>query len=199
MRRAAFPAFPGFTRFSGLFLPLILSLGCAHKPDLKTEAPAPRASAAPVTAASADRQCTQDADCQDAEVCDQSKCVAISAANVGDCSLIRVHFPFDSVDILPADRPELERSARCLRGHQHISVTIEGNADERGTEEYNLALGDRRANAVAKYLKGLGASEAQLKTVSYGKARPECTEHDEACWSKNRRAAIRPPAVASKE
>jgi peptidoglycan-associated lipoprotein len=113
--------------------------------------------------------------------------------------LVRVHFPFNSSEILAADRPELERSARCLQAHQHIRLTIEGNADERGTEEYNLALGDRRAVSVARYLKKLGASEAQLKTISYGKERPICTQHGEACWAKNRRAAVRPPAFASNE
>ena len=72
-----------------------------------------------------------------------------------------------------------------------MHVTIEGNADERGTDEYNLALGDQRATSVARYLKALGASPTQLKTVSYGKEKPLCTEHDEECWAKNRRAAVK--------
>jgi peptidoglycan-associated lipoprotein len=73
-----------------------------------------------------------------------------------------------------------------------LHVLIEGNADERGTEEWNIALGDKRATAVAEYLQRLGVSQPQLKTVSYGKERPLCEEHNEECWSKNRRAAVRP-------
>jgi peptidoglycan-associated lipoprotein len=82
--------------------------------------------------------------------------------------------------------------ARCLKGDHDLHVTIEGNADERGTEEWNIALGDKRATAVAEYLEHLGVSQAQLKTVSYGKERPLCEQHNEDCWSKNRRAALKP-------
>jgi peptidoglycan-associated lipoprotein len=78
-------------------------------------------------------------------------------------------------------------------------VTIQGNADERGTEEYNMALGDRRARAVAKYLESLGASSAQLATVSFGKENPECNEHDEACWSRNRKAALKAGSADKKK
>jgi peptidoglycan-associated lipoprotein len=101
-----------------------------------------------------------------------------------------VHFALNSSEIESSDRGSLERSARCLKGDHALHVTVEGNADERGTEEYNLALGDRRATAVAKYLEALGASNAQLRTVSYGKEKPLCTEHDEDCWAKNRRAEL---------
>jgi peptidoglycan-associated lipoprotein len=181
----------------------IVFSGCAHKQEAKTEPPpaapvaaAPAEQAKPIEAAA--RACTQDTDCKDSEICNQNQCVAITS-ELAECSVVRVHFPFDSTEINSDDRSGLERSARCLRGHQHIHVTIEGNADERGTEEYNLALGDRRALAVAKYLKTLGASDEQLKTISYGKEKPICHEHDEACWKQNRRAAIRPPALASKE
>jgi peptidoglycan-associated lipoprotein len=71
-----------------------------------------------------------------------------------------------------------------------LHIAISGNADERGTEEYNMALGDHRAHAVADYLRSLGASDPQLQTVSYGKERPLCGEHDEACWAQNRRAEL---------
>jgi peptidoglycan-associated lipoprotein len=108
------------------------------------------------------------------------------------CGVIRVHFDLNNSAIQDTDKPALEKAAQCLKTDKGLHVTIEGNADERGTEEYNLALGDQRARSVATYLERLGASAAQLKTVSYGKEQPECTEHDEACWSKNRRAAIKP-------
>jgi peptidoglycan-associated lipoprotein len=134
-------------------------------------------------------------DCGSGQLCVRQRCVDISAG-LAECGMIRVHFPLNSSDIDEGDRPSLERSARCLKADHSLHVTIEGNADERGTEEYNLALGDRRATAVARYFESLGASAEQLKTVSYGKENPLCAEHDEACWAKNRRAAVKPNAVA---
>jgi peptidoglycan-associated lipoprotein len=107
------------------------------------------------------------------------------------CADAKVHFEFNSATIAEADKPLLERSAECLKADHKLHITIEGNADERGTEEYNLALGDQRAQSVSKYLQALGASGLQLKTVSYGKENPVCSEHDEACWQQNRRASIK--------
>ena len=98
--------------------------------------------------------------------------------------------PSTGSDISSADATALQRAARCLKADRALHVSIEGNADERGTEEYNMALGDRRAHAVAEYLESLGACEQQLQTVSYGKENPLCTEHDEACWAQNRRAEL---------
>jgi peptidoglycan-associated lipoprotein len=110
---------------------------------------------------------------------------------LGACG-VRVHFDYDSTEIPEGDRPALATSATCLKRDRSMKARIEGNADERGTEEYNLALGDRRAHTVAKYLQALGAEDTQLKTVSFGEENPICTEHQEECWSKNRRAAVRP-------
>jgi peptidoglycan-associated lipoprotein len=115
----------------------------------------------------------------------------------------RVHFDYDSTTIADRDRPSLDSSAQCLKDNRGLRATIEGNADERGTEEYNLALGDKRAVSVAKYLKALGAEEEQIKTVSYGEENPICKGHAEDCWSQNRRAAVHPrntnAAVQTKE
>ncbi len=169
---------------------MLLVLGCAHKQETKaatTPPPAPPAAAATAPAAPSERTCSSDLDCGDKQLCIRNRCVDISAG-LAECSQIRVHFPFNSAEIDPGDKPALERSARCLKADQSLHVTIAGNADERGTEEYNMALGDKRATAVASYLESLGASAAQLKTVSYGKENPLCTEHDEECWAKNRRA-----------
>ncbi len=110
------------------------------------------------------------------------------------CGEIRVHFPFDSSVVNSDDRPLLEHAGTCLRDNHAMRVVIEGNADERGTVEYNIALGQRRADAVRQYLEQLGVSQDQLKTVSYGEERPLCTEHNEDCWAKNRRAALVPPS-----
>jgi len=104
---------------------------------------------------------------------------------------VRIHFDFNQADIHPDETAKLQRVGRCLRADHALRVTIEGNADERGTEDWNLALGDKRATAVENYLEQLGVSVAQLKTVSYGKDRPLCSQHNEECWAKNRRAALK--------
>jgi peptidoglycan-associated lipoprotein len=107
---------------------------------------------------------------------------------------VRVHFDFNDASLRSDDETLLNRMGRCLKADHDLHVSIEGNADERGTEEWNIALGDKRATGVAAYLERLGVTKAQLKTVSYGKERPLCTEHDEDCWAKNRRAALKPKA-----
>jgi peptidoglycan-associated lipoprotein len=108
--------------------------------------------------------------------------------------MVRVHFDFNDATLHSADEAVLNRMGRCLKADHDLHVSIEGNADERGTDEWNIALGDKRATAVAQYLQRLGVSNAQLKTVSYGKERPLCVQHDEECWAKNRRAALKPRA-----
>jgi peptidoglycan-associated lipoprotein len=110
---------------------------------------------------------------------------------LGSCGDVKIHFAFNTADIEDADKPALEQAAGCLKTDKKLHVTIEGNADERGTEEYNLALGDRRAHAVATWLERLGANGLQLRTVSYGKEQPVCTQHDENCWAQNRRANVK--------
>jgi peptidoglycan-associated lipoprotein len=82
----------------------------------------------------------------------------------------------------------LTTDASFLKEHQGIKFTIEGHCDERGSEEYNLGLGDRRATAAKNYLVNLGVSGDRVSTISYGKDRPFCTEHNEECWQQNRRA-----------
>ena len=103
--------------------------------------------------------------------------------NVGDT----VHFALNEYNIEDADKGVLGRQAQWLAKYPAVRVTVEGHADERGTREYNLALGARRANAVKEYLVSQGVSTARVETVSYGKERPICTESNEACWSQNRR------------
>ena len=101
--------------------------------------------------------------------------------------LKRIHFETNKWDILPDDRRILKENAAWLLAHPQFVVTVEGHCDERNTEAYNLALGERRANAAKEYLVGLGLQANKIQTVSYGKARPLCTQHDEACWAQNRR------------
>jgi peptidoglycan-associated lipoprotein len=98
-----------------------------------------------------------------------------------------IHFETDKWDILPPDRAVLKENAAWLLAHPALAVIVEGNCDERNTEAYNLALGERRANAAKQYLIGLGVPASRIQTVSYGKNRPICEEHNEACWQQNRR------------
>ena len=104
--------------------------------------------------------------------------------NVGD----QVFFGFDQSNLDEAARATLQKQAAWLSKYPLILVTIQGNADERGTREYNLALGARRASAVQDYLVSLGVVRDRLTTISYGKERPVCAESTETCWAKNRRA-----------
>ena len=103
--------------------------------------------------------------------------------NVGD----RVLFGYDRSDLEDSGRSTLQKQAAWLQRYPTVVLTIEGHADERGTREYNLALGARRAQAVRDYLVSLGVSGARIDTISYGKERPACVASDEACWAQNRR------------
>jgi peptidoglycan-associated lipoprotein len=102
----------------------------------------------------------------------------------------RVHFAFDSSAIDTEGRAIVEAHAAHLAANPQIKVVLEGNCDERGTREYNLALGERRAQAVERLMKVLGVAGNRIKTVSYGEEKPLCQEHNESCWRQNRRAEI---------
>jgi len=99
-----------------------------------------------------------------------------------------IHFDFDKYDIRPEDAEILKENAALLSKYSTAKVQIEGHCDERGTIEYNLALGERRANSTKKYLNSLGVSPNRISTISYGKERPLDPGHNEEAWAKNRRA-----------
>jgi peptidoglycan-associated lipoprotein len=99
-----------------------------------------------------------------------------------------VHYDFDSAEIREVDRATLQKNAEALKKFDFLKVTVEGHCDERGTVEYNLALGERRSKAAYDYLLSLGVPKERLKTVSYGKEVPVCQEASEDCWARNRRA-----------
>jgi len=103
--------------------------------------------------------------------------------NVGD----RIFFDFDKFDVKPEARETLKKQATWLQKFPAVTVTIEGHCDERGTREYNLALGERRAQAMKDFLISLGVDPARVATISYGKERPAALGHTEAAWSQNRR------------
>jgi len=97
------------------------------------------------------------------------------------------YFDYDKADLRPDARAALTKTADFLKNYPQIKVTIEGHCDERGSTEYNLGLGDRRASAVKQFLVSLGISADRLSTVSYGKEKPFCLESNESCWQQNRR------------
>ena len=97
------------------------------------------------------------------------------------------YFDYDKADLRPDARAALTKTADFLKNYPQIKVTIEGHCDERGSTEYNLGLGDRRASAVKQFLVSLGISADRLSTVSYGKEKPFCMESNESCWQQNRR------------
>jgi peptidoglycan-associated lipoprotein len=102
-----------------------------------------------------------------------------------------VYFDFDKSDIKAEAKPVLEKKAEFLRANTQYKVTIEGYCDERGTNEYNMALGDKRAKAAMKYLNALGISANRMSTISYGEEKPADPGHNEAAWAKNRRAEFK--------
>jgi peptidoglycan-associated lipoprotein len=106
--------------------------------------------------------------------------------SVGD----RVFFGYDKYDLTTEAMATIEKQSQWLKTYPHINVTVEGHCDERGTREYNLALGEKRATAVRNYLVALGIEASRVQTISYGKERPAVTGSDETAWSQNRRGVL---------
>ena len=158
-------------------------VGCARRPSLLSSATAPSgpAAAAPAPAKG---------DAAVAVVVEEREIIAerqAPATFVENANVKPIYFDFDKAVIRPGDAKILDASATWLKSNGTQLLLIEGHADERGTNEYNLALGDRRAKAAMNYLVAQGISADRMTIVSYGEERPVCTEHTEACWAKNRR------------
>lgn len=148
------------------------------------------------------QECGVNTDCKDGKVCENNQCVesataAQTAENLAPvqagpvCSQTgTVHFDFNMYDIHASDRDMLTDIATCLRSHPDTRITVSGNTDERGTVEYNLVLGEKRAKAVSQYLQNSGISASTMHVVSYGKEKPVDHEHNEEAWAKNRRTDI---------
>ena len=101
--------------------------------------------------------------------------------------LIDAYFDFDQAELRSDARDGLAKDAQWLKKYPSIRILLEGHCDDRGTEAYNLALGDKRASAAREYLESLGVPESRIQTVSYGKERPFCESDDDSCWQENRR------------
>jgi peptidoglycan-associated lipoprotein len=159
----------------------LLAACASEKPKEAVSEPTPApAAAAPATAAAEPAQTTTAADAAAA--------AAAAAAAIPDVR--SAYFPFDVDTVQDSDRAAIQANGAYLGKNKDVKVRVEGNADERGSTEYNLALGQRRANNVKKLLVLSGAQASQIETVSYGEAKPRCVEHNESCWSQNRRADI---------
>lgn len=158
----------------GIVLLNLLAACASEKPKEAAPAPAPVA-AAPATAPA------------------PAPVVAADPLNDPTSILAKrsVYFPLDVSAVQEADKPVVLAHAKYLSEHQDRKVRVEGNCDERGSKEYNLALGQRRAESVKKMLVLGGAKASQIETVSYGEEKPRCTEHNEACWMQNRRSDIK--------
>lgn len=142
-------------------------------------------------------ECDSDAQCGANQSCQGGRCVArqaTAAEAAAACSGEEhaVHFAFDKADLNADARGTLDAMASCLKQAGNVPLTVEGHCDQRGTTEYNLHLGERRAEAVRKYLVNLGLDAKAVKAVSYGKERPVCTESTEDCYAKNRRGVVKP-------
>jgi peptidoglycan-associated lipoprotein len=112
----------------------------------------------------------------------------VTSAALFEQNVKDVLFEYDKADIKPDMLSVLQSNATWLKGNANVRFTIEGHCDDRGSEEYNLGLGDRRANAVKEYLINQGVAATRINTVSYGEERPVCREETEQCYAKNRRA-----------
>jgi peptidoglycan-associated lipoprotein len=151
-------------------------------------------------------ECVKDADCGEGKRCENERCVAARDEEAerrrkaeeeaarravppecADPAAFTVRFGFDQSTLTPDAQGTLQKLAECLKRTPAKRVVVQGHCDERGTTQYNIALGARRAEAARKYLGDLGAS-AKLDTVSFGKEKPLCTESTEECWARNRRA-----------
>ncbi len=166
-----------------IVLGIITITGCAHKQVTQnTEQPQVTPPPAPKPEAEAPKETMHEAPVPNVQQPEVSQPEKELGTKVED-----IHFDFDKSDIKDYEKPILKNLSRMLSANTKTNVVVEGNCDERGTSEYNLALGDRRASAAKTYLVSLGIPSTRIKTISYGKEKPLCTEGTEECWTKNRR------------
>ncbi len=165
----------------------VLPAGCAKKAVMKEE-PAVEKEAAVEKQAPAQASETAPAKApEEQKVGEAAMAAAAALADKEASQFVDIRFAFDRFDLRPEAREVLDKHAKWLKAHPEFNVRIEGNCDERGTAEYNMALGQRRAASAMKYLVDLGVGKNRLSTVSYGKERPLDPGHNEDAWAKNRR------------
>ena len=177
---------------SSLLVAAVVLSGCAKRPaTTQAAAPAPTGSASTTAATPPAAPAPVQSDTPTAATTTPAPSSTARPA-VQDFAavpeLVDVFFDFDKYDIRPGDAKTLDANANWLKSNSSHLVLIEGHCDERGTNEYNLALGERRAKSTMNYLVSQGVQANRITIISYGEERPQCTEHNEACWAKNRRA-----------
>ena len=170
--------------FCLVLLPFSLGLAACSSTDSKPEAPPAATATTPDVDKSAGAAPSSATSSSSLEAAQRGE----SSATPVPSPLKDVYFDFDSYDLRADARATLKANGEWLRSNPGTQVQIEGHCDERGTTEYNLALGSKRAQSVKDYLVTLGTAADRLSTISYGEELPVCTEHNEACWQKNRRA-----------
>jgi len=177
---------------SSLLVAAVVLSGCAKRPaTLQAAAPAPTGAASTTAATpppSAPSQPMQSGPTTSAPTPTPSTARPVVTDFAAIAELADVFFDFDKYDVRPPDAKTLDANANWLKSNPNHLVLIEGHCDERGTNEYNLALGERRAKSTMNYLVSQGVQANRITIISYGEERPQCTEHNEACWAKNRRA-----------
>ena len=161
-----------------------LAAGCAKTPATSTAA-APPPSGTAMTVPTGPR--SMDGGTRQAAAVGSTTRERIEGFRVGD-RLADIHFEFDKYELTAEATKTLDTNAEWLKANPRHLVLIEGHCDERGTVAYNLALGERRAKATQNYLAAQGVQAGRISIVSYGEEKPQCAEHSEACWAKNRRA-----------
>lgn len=183
-------------RFAALFVPVLALLlvgACAKRPDLKVaaaSAPAPAPAPTPQASPPAPPPAAAPAPVPAPPVVAAAPAQPPAAPKefAPNSALRPIHFDFDKSTIRPGDAEILESNAGWLRDNRSQLLLIEGHADDRGTNEYNLALGERRATSTKNFLVSRGVAPDRISIVSYGEERPLCTTQTEACWAQNRRA-----------
>ena len=181
--------------FMAFVLAITLTSGCstpkkATKEDVTKSGTKPGLSDEELAKQRADQE-ARDRALREQAIRDQEardRAAAAEAASLKDLS--RIYFDFDRAELSSEAREILGKVAAQLKASPKKTLTIEGNCDDRGTNEYNLALGQQRADAAARYLQTLGIDRKRIKTISYGEERPVCSEATEACWHKNRNATF---------
>jgi peptidoglycan-associated lipoprotein len=174
---------------SVMVLAVVVASGCARKPVTTVSAVPPPTGAAqvsPMTGVARSAGSAVAARPPEAAAAEPARQAPREFAAVA--ALEDIRFDFDKYAIRPGDGQILDRNARWLRDNPGGVVLIEGHCDERGTNEYNLALGDRRAKATMEYLVARGVAAQRMSVISYGEERPLCRDHHESCWERNRRA-----------
>ena len=167
------------------------AVACGKKPEPEQPAPAPPPTTAPTTPAptadDAAARAAREAAERDRAAREAADLAAKSRATAMAQLTAIINFELDKFDIRPDDQGNLDRKAAILQANSGVRVRISGHADERGSDEYNLALGNRRATSAKRYLSGKGIDDARIETVSFGEERPLDPGHDESAWAKNRR------------